>query len=45
MFGRFATIKLKMNPAEVLVCINQDTIVTLPHKQTRFRDESLHING
>lgn len=43
MFGRLVTIKLKVNSAEELMRINQDTILPLLRKQIGFRDESLHI--
>ena len=43
MFGRLVTIKLKVDSAEELVRINNDTIVPLLRKQKGFRDESLHI--
>lgn len=43
MFGRLFTINLKVNSAEELMRINQNTIVPLLHKQSGFRDESLHI--
>ena len=43
MFGRLVTIKLKVDSAEELVRINNDTIVPLLRKQRGFRGESLHI--
>ena len=43
MFGRLVTIKLKVDSAEELACINKNTIIPLLRKQNGFRDQSLYI--